>query len=93
MPCIRLVGRTKLHLPPTIVALLQNSKTTRKQIKMIAHVVSTGLDIKTRVITPALQEVATTIVATSATHEISPMLGVTDALQTKPIGSQPSVRT
>jgi len=46
---------------------------------MIAHVVSTGLDIKTRVITPALQEVMTAIAATSVMHEISSTPGVMDA--------------
>ena len=88
-----MVGRTQLHLLPTTVIPLHYSKTTRKRTKMLARVVHTGLDIKMKVNTPALQEVATTIVATSATHEISSMLGVIDALQTKPIGSQPSVRT
>jgi len=93
MPYIRFVGRTQLHLPPTTVALLHDSKTTRKQIKTIACVVSTGLDIKMRVITPAPQEVTTTIAATSVMHEISSTPGITDALQMKPIGSQPLVRT
>ena len=92
MPCIKLVGRTQLHLPPTIVTLLHDSKTTTKQIKTIAHMASTGLDIKMRVITPTLQEVATATTATSMTHEISSMPGVTDDLQMKPISFQPSVR-
>ena len=92
MPCIRLTCRIQFHLLPTIVALLHDSKTTRKQIRMIARVASTGIDVKMKVIMPALQEVTTATAATSATHETSSMPGVMDAIQTKPIGSQPSVK-
>ena len=93
MPYIRFVGRTQLHLPPTTVALLHDSKTTTKQIKTIACVASTGLDIKMRVITLAHQEVVIAIMVTSVMCEISSMPGVMDALQTKPTIFQHSVRT
>ena len=53
----------------------------------------TGLDIKTKVITLALQKVVTAIAATLAMHEISSMSGVTDAPQTRPIVFHPSART
>ena len=92
MPCIRLAGRIQLHPLPTTVALLHDSKTTKKQIKTIARVASTDIDVNMKVIMPALQEVATATTATSMTHEISSMPGVTDDLQMKPISFQPSVR-
>ena len=56
---------------------------------MIARVASTGIDVKMKVIMPALQEVTT---VTIMTHRMSSMPNVTDALQMKPIDSQPSVR-
>ena len=68
MPYIRFVGRTQLHLPPTTVALLHDSKTTRKQTKTLTCVDNTGLDIKMKVITLALQEVAIAIMAISVMH-------------------------
>ena len=54
--------------------------------------VNSGQDIKMRVITLAHQEVVIAIMVTSVMCEISSMPGVMDALQTKPIGSQPLVR-
>ena len=79
MPCIRLVGRIQLHLLPTTVALLHDSKKTTKQIKTIARMASTGLDIKMKVIIPSLQEVAIATTTTTVMHEISSTPGVMDA--------------
>ena len=91
MPCIKLAGRIQLHPLPTTVELLHDSKTTKKQIKTIARVASTGIDVKMKVIMPSLQEVATATMATSAMLETSSMLDITDTLQMKPIVFQPSV--
>ena len=85
MLCIRLVGRIQLHLLPTTVVLLHDSKITRKQTKTFALVVSIAQDIKTRVITLAHQDATIAIVVTTVTHEISSMPSVTDGQQTKPI--------
>ena len=87
-----MVGRIQLHLLPTTVTLLHDKKTTRKQIKTIACVASTGLDIKMKVIMPSLQEVTIATTTTSVMHEISSMPGATNALQLKLIGFQHSVK-
>ena len=92
MLSIRLANSTQFHLFPTTVELLLDSRTTRKQTKMLDHVDHTGPNIKMKVITLVLQEVTTAIVVTSMTHETSSMLGVMDALQMKPTGSQHSVK-
>ena len=73
-----MVGRIQLHLLPTIVVLLHDSKTTKKQTKMLAHVVSIDLDTKTRVIMPILQEVVDEIATTLVMHDTSSMPGITD---------------
>ena len=90
MPCIRLEVRTLLLLLPTIVGLLLDRRTTRKQIKTITPVASLGLDIKMRAITPVLQEVTTT---TTKTHGTSSKPNFMDDLRMKLIDSRPSGRT
>jgi hypothetical protein len=59
---------------------------------MLGHADHTGLNIKMKVIMLVLQEVTTAIAVTSMTRETSSTPDVTDALQMKPIDSQPSVR-
>ena len=92
MLSIRLANSTQFHLFPTTVRLLLDSRTTRKPTKMLGHVDHSGLNIKMKVIMLVLQEVTTAIAVTSMTRETSSMPYVMDALQMKPIDSQPSVR-